>query len=963
MNRCAFFLMLCVPALAGTHDLRYSGIPLMFEPEGGSTGVYRVRSGALTVRTLPGAVEFVSGGTRLRMTFPGARRVPPEPVEKLPGYSNYLLGPDPSRWRTNVAQFRSIRYSGIYPGIDLLLYVRGQQIEYDWKVSAGADPRRIRMRFDPAASLTIDETGSLTTAVGSLQITHHRPAAYQETGGSRSGVTVDYANDASRHSARLQVGRYDRRRELIIDPTLNYSQAISGSGCNDSTGGYADTGAAIAGDAQGNAYIVGGTCSSDFPVTPNAIDPTPKPGINVSNGESFLLKLDPTGSKLLYATYFDAGLAAVSIDSAGNIWVAGTGNPNSPLVNPIQSAYTPCTLSYCWYGYIAELNPQGSKLLLATRVGGPSDSIGQMAFGPGGSIVFAGGTTVADVPVTANAFQKQVSTSKCPGCSILFIGALTPGATGLAFLTYLGGSGQDNLNGLAVDSTGAVYVAGNTTSPDFPTTAGSFQPKLAVAPGKGESGFITKLNSTGSQLVYSTYLGGTDGADLYGLAVEGQNAYVTGTTRSADFPVTPGAFQTSHEPVTSGVVTKLSADGASLAYSTYLADTLPSAIGVRSGVAYVTGSTFFSPSLPIVNPVQGGTLERMCIFPGKLGRPGPAADCPDIFVSALNPAGTGLTFSTFLAGYDSGSQATAMALDPSGSIYLIGVPKGFAGGGAGPDFPTIPAPGLGGGSILIAKISPQGETPYFSAASTTNALTYLPAKISPGELITIFGANFSEPGIYTAAGSSPPTELNGVSVTVLNTPAPILAVANVNGQEQINLQVPYNFLQTPRGENADCIAVAITISTALHGASVPTYVWCSAVADIPTGADPGIATTDGTRGAIQHGGDYSLVTSANPGKPGEVLVLYAIGLGAVTPPVASGVPAPSSPLSQTVNAPAVTVGGVPATVLFSGLAPGYVGLYQINFRLAPNTPAGDDDLIVGFGAFVKSKTVKLAVGN
>jgi uncharacterized protein (TIGR03437 family) len=244
-------------------------------------------------------------------------------------------------------------------------------------------------------------------------------------------------------------------------------------------------------------------------------------------------------------------------------------------------------------------------------------------------------------------------------------------------------------------------------------------------------------------------------------------------------------------------------------------------------------------------------------------------------------------------------------------------------------------------------------------------LSYLSANLSPGELVTIFGANFSEPGIYTPVSLPLPTQLDGVSVTVNGIPAPILAVANVTGQEQINLQVPYDFSQTAPGEEA----VPMVVNTTLYGNSLPTYAQCSLASQggtIGAGADPGIATTDGTNGAIQHGADYSLVTSANPAEPGEVLVLYAVGLGAVTPAVASGAAAPASPVSRTQIPTSVTVGGVAATVLFSGLTPGYVGPYQINFQLASKTPAGDDDLIVtsGSGTSLRAgNTVKLEVGN
>lgn len=339
--------------------------------------------------------------------------------------------------------------------------------------------------------------------------------------------------------------------------------------------------------------------------------------------------MDSTGSQVLFATYVGAALAAVALDSSGNIYIAGASYAGFPLVNPVKSAYAPCGQDSCTFGFIAALNPQGSALLFATFVGGGADSLVSMAMGPGGSIVFAGDTFSTSLPVTAQAFQKQVSARKCSGCPTGFVGVLAPVGTALAFLTYLGGSGSDTPAGVGVDATGAVYIAGSTASKDFPTTAGAFQPKPVARPA-GTNGFVTKLNPTGSQLVYSTYLGGSSGGNLYALAVQGQNAYVAGASESNDFPVTPGAFRTTlaGPSAPNAVVAELSADGSSLAYSTYLDDsTQPSALTVRPGVAYVTGFTY-STSFPVVNAVQGGTLSAIALIVRPLSCPAPTCSSP-----------------------------------------------------------------------------------------------------------------------------------------------------------------------------------------------------------------------------------------------------------------------------------------------------------------------------------------------
>lgn len=279
----ALFMLLCMPALAGARALRYGQVPPAFEPAGDGSGGFRARSDALTVRALPGEIDLdVVAADRqrhhLRMRLQGARAVSPEPLDKLPGYSNYLLGQDPSRWRTYVPRFGGVRYRGIYPGIDLLVHARGQQLEYDWNISPGADPRRIRLRFDAAISLRVDAAVGLVATAGKLRLVQYRPAAYQMAGSARANVAAAYALDVSRHSARIRLGPYNHRTAVVVDPTLAYSVATGGSGYDsaDTESWDYDAGAAIAVDQQGNAYVAGTTSSSDFPVTSNALQASPE---------------------------------------------------------------------------------------------------------------------------------------------------------------------------------------------------------------------------------------------------------------------------------------------------------------------------------------------------------------------------------------------------------------------------------------------------------------------------------------------------------------------------------------------------------------------------------------------------------------------------------------------------------------------------------------------------------------
>jgi uncharacterized protein (TIGR03437 family) len=942
----SLLLWLFAPAYVAATVARNQVLPPAFEPEGDGAGTFRARTSGLAVRVLPGALEFVARVThdresRLRMTLEGANRnCAPEPLEKLPGYANYLLGRDPSRWETFVPRYRGVMCRNLYPGIDLVVYVRREEIEYDWNVSAGADPGRIRLTFDKPASVRVDESGNLVAKLGLLKVIQRRPDAYQTNGTGRSRVPAAFEL-VSHHGARLRLGSYNTAMPLVVDPTLAYT--IAGY---DGAGGSGDEeGNAIAVDRQGSVYVTGTRHSSD----------------SVGSGGTYVVKLDPAG-EVVFATYLSGGGKAIAVDQLGNIYIAGNGDQNAPLVKPLPSAYIPCdSTSTCVYGYIAELNPQGSAVLFSTLIGtgffNPANPIVEslnaivlgpsVAGGPSQSIAFVGRTQSASLPVTSQAFQQQVNSGKCLGCATGFVGVLAPGGAALSFLTYLGGSGNDIPSGVGADATG-VYVGGSTSSVDFPTTTASFQPRFAGEQPNDTDGFVAKLNPGGSELVYSTYLGA---GEIDALAVDGQTAYVAGAA-GPGFTTTPGVFRTAPPSPADGgpgllAAAKLTADGSSLVYSTFLGYGQARSMAVQSGVAYLAGITN-SVTYPVVNAVQEGITNRGTCLPAD----GP---CFDGFISILNANGTALTFSTYLGGdnINETSWVNGIAVDALGNTYVTGY------NGSGSDFPGVAPGSKAGSSAFITKISPEGVTPVFSERSITNAIGYTSGGLTPGELITIFGANFSQPGIFSARELPLPTDLDGASVTINGVPAPILAVANVNGQEQINAQVPYDFI--PSGTYP--VLVPIVVTTAF-GRSVTMWVHPqnSGQNSGVLWGTPGIVTTDGVHGTVQHSANYSLVNASHPAAPGEILILYASGLGAVTPPVASGAAAPSSPLSFTDITPSVTVGGVPATVLFSGLVPGYVGLYQINFRLALNTPAGDEDLAVTSGNST-SNIAKLAVGK
>ena len=379
-----------------------------------------------------------------------------------------------------------------------------------------------------------------------------------------------------------------------------YSTYLGGSGY--------DRGSGIAVDSAGNAYVTGGTSSTDFPVTPGAFQTTC--GNPSSCGNAFVAKLNPTGSTLVYSTYLGgSGRSAgsgITVDSTGNAYVTGyTASTDFP-VTP-GAFQTICGGTCNGNAFVTKLNPTGSALVYSTYLGDRGGGSGIAVDGADNAYV-TGQTQSTDFPVTPGAFQTTCTLSGNGDCNVAFVTKINPTGSALVYSTYLGGSNIDSGFGIAVDSAGNAYVTGNTYSSDFPTTPGAFQTNY----GGNRDAFVTKINPTGSALVYSTYLGGS-GEDLgFGIAVDSAgNAYVTGYTGSNNFPTTPNAIrktfkQTSNPSCRCVFVSGLIPKGSALVYSTYLGGCGDYGYGIAVdsvGNAYVTGSTV-AEGIPTKNPLQ-----------------------------------------------------------------------------------------------------------------------------------------------------------------------------------------------------------------------------------------------------------------------------------------------------------------------------------------------------------------------
>jgi hypothetical protein len=465
----------------------------------------------------------------LRMKCVGADpEVRPEGVDEQPGKSNYFIGNDPAKWRTNVASYGGVRYRRIYPGVNLVYHGSQRQLEYDFEVAPGADPAAIRLTFGGAREVSLDPTGDLVLGLpGGGEVRQHRPVVYQEMGGRKEEVAGRYVLKG-RGEVGFEVAEYDSSRPLVIDPVLSYSSYLGGS--------RTEQGHGIAVDSFGNAYVVGYTESQDFPTVNSRV-----PGTDFN--DAFVTKINPSGSAMVYSTYLggnsnDGGFG-VAVDSSGNAYVTGfTSSPNFPTEHPVSGRAGGTSAD----AFITKLSPEGSTLVYSTYLGGNARDEGHgIAVDSAGNAYVAGETSSTNFPVTAGAFQTAISEpNNAPFIpeADAFVTKLNPSGTALVYSTYLGGSFSSELvGGVAVGADGSAYVAGNSGSATFPVLD-SLQPR----PADGGAVFISKLNPSGAGLIYSTYLGGDNYEIATGLALDSAgNAYLTGWTLGG-FPVM-NAFQ------------------------------------------------------------------------------------------------------------------------------------------------------------------------------------------------------------------------------------------------------------------------------------------------------------------------------------------------------------------------------------------------------------------------------------
>jgi len=699
----------------------------------------------------------VAEGTVLRMQLAGANSEPRvEGVEELPGKSNYFIGNDPAKWRSNVPTYAKVKYAGVYPGVDVVYYGNQEQLECDFVVAAGADVTAIRLQFGGASELHVNDSGDLVIGTQDQAVRLKKPVVYQEVAGEKRLIEGSYVM-ASANRIGFRLGAYDHSQKLVIDPILLYSTYLGGNSY--------DFGESIAVDSLGNAYVTGVTGSTNFPTTAGSLQPT----FTSSFREAFVTKINPSGSALVYSTYlggstFDRA-QSIAVDASGNAYVTGyTASSDFPVVNAFQPALGG---NGAYNAFVSKLNATGSALIYSTYLGGSIYDGGYGITVDASGDAYVGGFTSSNNFPTANALQPALA-----GASNAFIAKFNASGSALVYSTYLGGSGSDDGFAVAVDTAGNAYITGSTGSNNFPTV-NALQSTYA---GNGDV-FVSKLNPSGSALVYSTYLGGSSGEYSFGIVADAAgNAYVVGSTQSPDFPIA-NALQPALAGSWDVFVTKLNASGSALLYSTYLGgsnDEYGNGIAVdASGNAYVTGYTD-STNFPLANALQT-TLA------------GPT----NVYVSMINPSGSALLYSTYLGGSGAGGdQGRAVTVDALGNAYVTG-------NTCSTDFPTANAlqPALGGTGACNAFV-----------AKLEQAITLLLSPTAPNQFN--FGAHSFT--VQYPAGTS----FSGVDMTVLaaqTTPAAFEQRVAGTSFAHANCIV-YS------GVNGNCVDYQVTCSSTSGGA-------------------------------------------------------------------------------------------------------------------------------------------------
>jgi hypothetical protein len=628
---------------------------------------------------------------------------------ELSGKVNYLLGNNPAQWQSGVPTFAKVRAANVYPGINVVYYGNGRQLEYDFDLAAGIDPKTIALRFDGAEKISVNPQGELVVNLNGGEVIQHQPLVYQTTGTTRREISGGYQLlDA--HTATFALGSYDHSLPLVIDPVLSYSTYFGGNN--------GDIIHAIALGSDGSVFVAGETLSTIFTNAPAGYQTNFHGGFYV--GDAYVAKFDNLGTNLIYLTYLggsdEDAAYGLAVDSSGNAYLTGaTSSSDFPtttnaLFPKIAGQISSKTGHYWPDAFVSELNSNGSTLVYSTFLGGSYPDVGNaIAVDMVGNAYVAGYTYSTNLPVTTNALQLHLGCTNSLYGNINqngFVAEIARGGTNLNYCSFLGGTNYDRATAVAVDLPGNVYVTGYTASTNFPTKnyinqwigTNRFDGHYlngATNATPAFDAFVSKFQPNFAGLVYSTLIGGSNNDFASGIAVDGAgNAYVVGSTISTNFPYTTNILARFGTNLTSFVQTnntgyyfyatnsflaqvQWNGTNASLGYSlTFGGFGIDVANGVAvdaAGNVFVVGSAS-STNFPVTTNLSG--------YLSQTNASGNASSLPitsDAFVIAFNTNATALLYSTYLGGngyaayYGGGNDfGNAIAVDPLGNAYIAG---------------------------------------------------------------------------------------------------------------------------------------------------------------------------------------------------------------------------------------------------------------------------------------------------